>query len=315
VAEQVEGVYREEALQQLHARDADGRVIRIDPAWTEWTYRLVVLVVLAGLLFSVCGTVHEYATGAAVVRLDGRQEVTAPTECTVAVVLVTPGQHVAAGDTLVKFYLVQEESDLARVEREYDGLLLRLLRDPSDQAARTGLTSLYAERELARARVAARSVVAPHEGLVTDVRVRAGQALKPGDVILTMVTDVAAGRVIAIVPAHYRPMISPGMSMRLELSGFRFAYQELRVESVGDEAVGPTEVRRFLGADSADTVVVEGPAVLVQARLPSTTFAASGRSYRYVDGMVGTADVRVRTESILVEMVPGLKDLVGWSGG
>jgi multidrug resistance efflux pump len=315
VAANTTQLFREEALDHHRGYKAEGRVMRIDPTWTEWSYWLVVGVVISGLLFSIFGTIHEYATGAAVVRVDGREVLTAPSQCTVADVAVRPGQRVSAGEVLVKFYLAQEESELARVEREYDGMLLRLLRDPSDQAARTGLTSLHAEREHARARVAERSVVAAHDGTVTDVRVRAGQALNPGDAVVAMATDVASARVVAMVPANYRPMIRPGMPMRIELSGFRFAYQELYVDVVGDEAVGPAEVRRFLGPDNADTVSVEGPVVLVQARLPATTFQASGQTFQFYDGMVGSADVRVRTESILVDLVPGLKDLFRRHGG
>jgi membrane fusion protein (multidrug efflux system) len=83
---------------------------------------------------------------------------------------------------------------------------------------------------------------------------------------------------------------------------------------VGDEAVGPAEVKRFLGADNADTIAVDGPVVIVQVRLPSLDFAAGGERFQYYDGMVGTADVRVRTQSIALAVVPGLKDLVRRSG-
>jgi membrane fusion protein (multidrug efflux system) len=79
--------------------------------------------------------------------------------------------------------------------------------------------------------------------------------------------------------------------------------------------VGPAEVRRFLGQDLADTVQITGPVVLVQAPLPATTFISSGRTYHYYDGMPGTAEARVRTESILVTLVPGLKYFFENSGG
>ncbi len=303
-------LYRDEALEHYRLNQADGHVVRIAPTWTGLSYWLIVWVVAAGFVFSLLVSVNEYATGAAVVRIDGRIDLTAPTQCTVSDVLVKPGQRVSAGETLVRFYLAQEEAELARVQLEYDGLLLRLLREPGDQLARAGLNGLQAQRALAMARVAARSVVAPSDGIATDISVRAGQAVNVGDALITLATSSSKGKVVAMVPAYFRPMIARGLPLRLELSGFRFAYQTLRVESVGDEAVGPAEVKRFLGPESADTVGVDGPVVLVLAELQGGAFESAGQTYRYYDGMVGVADVKVRTQSLLMTMIPGLKDLL-----
>jgi membrane fusion protein (multidrug efflux system) len=76
---------------------------------------------------------------------------------------------------------------------------------------------------------------------------------------------------------------------------------------VGDQIVGPAEVRRFLGPEIGDAVQLSGPMVLVRARLPSSTFTSKGRTFNYFDGMLARADARVRTERILVALVPGLK--------
>jgi hypothetical protein len=79
---------------------------------------------------------------------------------------------------------------------------------------------------------------------------------------------------------------------------------------VGDEVVGPNEVRRYLGPEIGDAVQVDGPVVLLKARLPSPTFVAEGRTYRFHNGMHGTAEVEVRAEKILLALVPGLKALL-----
>jgi len=303
-------LFRQEALDHHFGQRAEGAVIRITPEWTRWTYWLLVWTVAAALVYAIVGRVNQYATGPAVVRIEGRTELTAPMAGTVAELRVRPGDSVREGDELVQFYLAQERADLDRVQKEHDGLMLRVLRDPGDQTARAGVNALLAQRELALKRIAQRSVVAPHDGIVRDVRVRLGQALLPGEGLMTVTRADSTGYVIGIVPAQSRPMLETGMTMRLELTGFRFAYQELRIDAVGDEAVGPNEVKRFLGSASGDTVAVTGPVVLVRAVLPSRDFTASGQSFQFYDGMVGAADVRLRSESLLVALIPGLRDLL-----
>ncbi len=99
--------------------------------------------------------------------------------------------------------------------------------------------------------------------------------------------------------------------MRLELEGYRYAYQRLTVDSVGDEIVGPEEARRYLGEEIADAVSFEGPVVLVTAHLPSRTFRASGRTFELHGGMWGSAEVPVRSERILFILLPPLKSAFG----
>jgi hypothetical protein len=106
-------------------------------------------------------------------------------------------------------------------------------------------------------------------------------------------------------------MVRSGQKLRLEISGFRYAYRELTVEAIGDEVVGPEEARRYLGPEVADSVQLGGPVVLVRAKLPARTFNSEGRVFSYHDGMHGTAEVRVRTEPILLTLVPGLKVIFG----
>jgi membrane fusion protein (multidrug efflux system) len=116
---------------------------------------------------------------------------------------------------------------------------------------------------------------------------------------------------IALLPGGYRPTLHPGTPLRVELDGFQHEYHTFTIEAVGDQIVGPGEVRRFLGPESADALQLNGPMVLVRARLPSSTFTSQGRTFNYFDGMLARADARVRTERILVALVPGLKGALG----
>lgn len=306
----VSPLFREEAL-AFHQEGlrVEGDLLRADPRWMQWTYRLLVLVLAAGLLFSLLGRVREFASGPAVVRLGGRTDLRATAAGTVAEVEVARGDQVAPGRLLVRLYDAQEAAALERIEREIELQLIDRLRNPADLAAERSLISLRAERELAQARLAEREVRAPAAGVVSDLRIRPGQLVQPGQVLVSLVGEGGEPRVLALLPGEHRPLLKPGMPLRLELQGYPYLYQQLTVEEVGDEVVGPGEAKRYLGEDIADAVPLQGPVVLVTARLPSLTFEFEERQRRYHDGMWAQAEVRVRSERILVALVPALRAL------
>lgn len=310
MAEFSSDLFRSEAVQHHAQYAGQGDVLRIAPDWTQWSYWLLVGICVVGLLYAMFGTVYQYASGPAMVRVEGRTDLTAKADGVVAALDVQPGQRVRAGQLLVRFDVAAETHELDRINREFELLLFRTLREPTDQSARQALTALRAERELAEARLAARSVRATQDGIISDIRIRPGQHLAPGDVVLSLISDKTRFWLLAILPGQYRPLLQPGMSLRLELAGYRYEYRELTIDSIDDEVVGPSEVRRYLPQEIADAVMIQGPVVLVRAKLPAPTFMVDGRSYRYYDGMQGTGEARVRAESILVTLLPALKAVV-----
>jgi membrane fusion protein (multidrug efflux system) len=177
--------------------------------------------------------------------------------------------------------------------------------------SRTALVSLRAALDLAERRLAEQSVLAPSDGTITDVRIHPGQVIAPGGALATIATDGARARVVAMLPAHDRPLLRVGGPLRVEPSGYRFAYRDTTITSIGEEAVGPNEVKRFLGAELADTVDVNGPLVLVEAQLPSLTFTEDGQTLHYIDGMAGKADASLKKERIIVMLIPALRAVFG----
>jgi multidrug efflux pump subunit AcrA (membrane-fusion protein) len=308
-------LFREEALAQHTAAQVhEGDLLRLSPSWTRWVFRLLLTVLAAALLYVTFGTLNDYAAGPAVVRFAGLTELTATAPGTVREVAVRAGQRVARGDLLVRFHDAEEAAERDRVEREFELRLVDRLRNPGDPAAAQALAGLRAERERAAARLAERIVRAPAAGVVGDVRVRPGQLVAPGQILLSLAGGRAGEsrpRLAALLPGHYRPLVARGMPLRLALEGYPYSYQHLAVAAVGEEVVGPEEARRYLGPGLADAVPIEGPVVLVFADLPSATFVADGETYRFHDGMWGRAEVKVRSERILEALVPGLKALFG----
>ena len=110
-----------------------------------------------------------------------------------------------------------------------------------------------------------------------------------------------------MISSQYGPQVRPGSVMRFEVTGYRYAYQDLTVTSVGTQVIGPREVQRYLGEEIGDTVSLTGPLVLVDAAPRSCRFDVDGQSFEMHHGMSGSAQLRVRSERAIVALVPGLR--------
>lgn len=298
-------IFRPEAQDGHARRHTSGDVIRIVPGWIQAAYVSVVLFVLAAAAYAWFGRVHHYSLGPAVVRIVGRTELTASTPGTIAEITVGPGERVEAGAILARLY--DPDPSGSRLRREFDGALRDHLRDEDDPAAGQALRGVRSQLEQADERRASLQVRAPHAGVVGDVRVRVGQAVAPGDIVASLITAGDALQIVAVLPGSDRPMLAPGMPLRVEIAGFPHAYDDVVIDAVGEEIVGPAELRRTLGP-VAEGLGDIGPAVVVRARLPATHFDADNGSFAYHDGMLATAHVRLRTERVLDVLLPGGDD-------
>jgi hypothetical protein len=113
--------------------------------------------------------------------------------------------------------------------------------------------------------------------------------------------------ILAALPGSYRPLLAPGTTMRLELEGFAYQYQELLIEEIGEALVDPRELRESLGLGLAERLVAAAPVMVVRARVPSGFFEAEGQRLPYFHGMRGTVSVRVKSERVATALIPGLK--------
>ncbi len=296
---------------EAHRRGSrPGRPLHILPTWTRWAVRVTVLCVIAGVVFASTARVGEYAQGMAVVRREGRTVVTSAVSGTVQSIEVRPGQRVEAGQVLVRLDDAGQRAELDRVDREYEQRLIELLRSPADDTRRERLAALDAQRQIAEARLRERAVTSTQPGLVSDVRVRPGQPLSPGDAVVSVEQDAARTVVVGLFPGHYRPLLSAADTrLFLELQGFPDSRLEVSVRSVADEVVGPAEAMRYLGSDRQGALELSGPVVVVETVLPSDTFEADDTEYRAYDGMQGILEARLRSETLLETLVPALKHI------
>lgn len=303
-------LFRREAVEH-HARGGvSGDVLHITPRALFWTHWMMLAGAGAAVWFGFVGQVDEYATGPAVVRIEGQLEITAPSAAVISEITVRPGQRVRAGQVLVRMFSSQESAELQSVERELDTQLAKLLRDPGDRVARESLVSLRTRRDLARARLEHQSVRAPEDGVVGDVRIQAGQLVEPGMAVLTLETGAQRVVVTALLPGQYRPRLHAGQTLRVRLSGFARETHALSIERVGSQLMGPSEAARYLGRDFRDTLAIQGPVVLVHARIAGTQFLSEGERYDYFHGMQAVAETAVRHENVAYALIPGLKQVV-----
>ena len=298
-----------------------GRPIRLLPEWTGWALALLITVAVTVGAFAVFGSMHQYASGAAVVQWGDRLDVTTRLSGTVDSVPVAAGQAVKKGDPIAHLDADQEIAEWLRLQAEYEQALAQRLRDPFGSSTGTALGSLRSQRSLAAARLEARSIRAPQDGVLSDVRVRAGHLLRPGETVAGLVAASQASgaapsrpTMVAFLPGHTRPQLQPGMALRLELQGYADADLHVVIDQVGDEVIGPAEAARLTASASMDAVPLAGPVVWVRAVLP-TTFTSEGRSYPMHQGIQGTAEVRLRSEPILSTLLPGLDRFFGDRAG
>jgi membrane fusion protein (multidrug efflux system) len=302
-------LFRQEAVDFHRRGGAKGEVLRLMPGAFLWTHWMLVAVIFAAGFLAFTGQIDEYASGPALVRVDGVHELTASRAAVVERVDVAPGERIKVGQVLLRMQSSAEVADLQSSERELADQLSKLLRDPADRVAREAILSLRARRDLARANLDQLTLRAQEATTVGDVRVHAGQLVEPGMALLTLLRAQSGATLTALFPGRYRPLLSRGMTLRFVADGFPRVVHRLTIERVGDQIVGPSEALRFLGRDQIDTMPLDGPVVIVQARLGTRAFVADGATYQFHHGMQGHAETPVRRESIVFTLIPGLRQI------
>jgi biotin carboxyl carrier protein len=300
-----DGLFRREAM-DAQAMPRWGDVVRVSPGWLSFAYWLLVLLLIGSGVFVAVGTVNTYSTGTAIIRSNSLRAISSRTAGNVTSVEVILGDRVEDGAVIARLDDTDERAAVARLEREYETQLRNHMLDPSDTVADSALRTVRNQLDTARTALNERVIRADVAGVVGDVRVRAGQPVKPGDMAASIVDSSKGLVMIALMPGADRPQLAPGMEIRLELAGYRYAYQTIVIDSVSSEVFAPNEARRVLG-EVAESVQIAGPVAIVHGKMPSSEFTVDGRRYPYHHGMLGGAEVRVRSEPILFAIIPGMR--------
>jgi membrane fusion protein (multidrug efflux system) len=306
-------LYRPEALAAHRSKGQEGVPINMSPAWVRRAYPMLIGTLLAALLFTIFIKVPTYSTGRGLVILDGTP-ITAPSMGTVAEVLVSPGQAVNKGTILLKLQADAERDELINSKTELDNATRAFLSDQSDDNAKKQLAATKARYVTATSKLEQRTVRASKAGVVSDIRVRAGAALAPGDHILTIVEGGKTDpEVYAFLPVKDRPRLHAGMVLQVELAGYTKSREKAIITFVSPEGMGANEAAKsILGATLADALKLpqDGSYVLVKARLPARTFQTEHHTFPYHHGMQATTEVLISSKPFLVSLFPALEKYI-----
>jgi membrane fusion protein (multidrug efflux system) len=305
-----DGTFRREALEAHEARRDEGDVVRISPRWLNRAYWVLCLLVLSALSFLFIGRVSQYSSGVAVIRAQNRVGVVTNVAGTVEAVEVRAGDHVQAGQPLARLYSQHESQSVAALDEQWESQLRHYLLEPGSESVRQTLASLRAQRQGARQRLDERLIRAPRAGIVGEVHTRVGAPLGPGEVVASILDPEPKFTVVAFMPANDAPQIQVGMPLRLEVAGYPYAYVQVHVTAVSHEATGAAAVSRHLGPQLADVLAPMPATVVVEATLESDHFNVDGRQFFFREGMPARAEVRLRSETIALALVPWLRTLV-----
>lgn len=302
-------LFRKEALEHYLDESEEGDLLRASPVWANWAYRLLVLATVSTIAYLAIGSAPVYEIGPAILRIDDAAPLNAPVDGTIETIEVLPGQPVDTGQVLVRFQAEREGAQLQRIQEEFELQLIARLRDPNDIEAERELRRLRPELERAKASFEQTRIVANRPGTVQDVRIRPGDFLRAGAPALSLVPADPQYTVIVLLPGHALPQLQVGMRVQLLIEGYAYAQIDTAIDSIGSQAIGPAEARRFLGTDIGDAVSIAGPVVVVRCALPHDRFYTSSREYRVHDGMYATAEIEVRRERLIFRLIPALKRL------
>jgi biotin carboxyl carrier protein len=301
------GLYRADALEAHRNRGHEGVLVNLTPGWVKRTYPILMISIVVAIVVSIFITVPTYATGSGVVVLKGTP-ITAPVAGTVDEIIAKPGMSVTAGQIVVRLHSAQEDAELTLATTEFNNASIQYLFDQTDEQSKKALASAKARVERAKAQVDTRIVRARVDGVVSDTRVQQGQLLQPGDPILTIVAPRTEPEIIAFIPSKDRPRLHPGMTLQVELVGFKKTRELATITSVSNETVGGNAAGQYIGAQLADSLKLQGGSyVIVKARLPGATFKTEHRTLRYYHGMLSLTEIKIQSKPFLATLLPALE--------
>ncbi len=167
---------------------------------------------------------------------------------------------------------------------------------------REGLTQQLASMQVQ----AGYSLVAPADGVVESLFVAEGQALRPGQAVLTLRPDGSVLEAHMLVPSRSAGLIKVGQPARIQYDAFpyqRFGIFTGEVVEIADGIAAPGEV--------PVPIPMEESFYLVTLSLDSQTVPVAGNNVPLKSGMQLTADVTLEKRTLLEWVVDPIMSLRG----
>lgn len=263
-------MFRQEALEH-HVRnwDQEGDILKSLPLWLRRTYAITLALAVIGVLGMCVARLKTYAHGPALIRATHAVEISAPTFGLVRSIAVSPGNAIRSGD------------------------LVMLLETPPKAGQPLGA--------IAQLRATA-------DGTVGEIPVHPGDSVKSGDEVISIIEGPAQYEVIAFLPETYAPQLHPGMLIRLKLAGGTASVESTEISEISPESLSPSEAMRYMGKTDSESMGVAGRAIMIRAPLPRKLLRDLSPISKF-NGTTGEAEVVVRSERVIVALMPDLRKI------
>jgi biotin carboxyl carrier protein len=304
-------LYRGEALEAHRTRGQEGTLVHLSPTWVKRAYPMLLITMIIAIVFAVFVKVPTYSTGTAVIVFEGSTSVTATAGGTVDKVFVKENEAVKKGDPLLRLNSPEETSQLAASETEWRDTQIQFLFDQTDPQISKALVSAATARDHALARVEARTVRAPRDGVVTNLHVKEGLAVQLGGYVMQITDENSEIEVLAFLPGKDGPRIRNTMKVQLDLDGYTNAHPIGQITHIQSDAVSGQEASKLGGEMLGETIAKDlqtAPTwIAVRARIPARTFKSGHNVYHFHHGMHANVEVKILSKPFLVTLLPVLE--------
>jgi len=191
------------------------------------------------------------------VTFEGSTSVTATANGGVEKVFVKENEAVKKGEPAGPAELSEEAAQLTASETQWRDLQVQFLFDQSDEQIRKQLATAATNRDQSQARIEARTIRAPRDGVVTNLHVKEGVAVQLGSYVMQITDENSEIEVLAFLPSKDSPRIRGKMALQLELDGYTKARVLGSITHVQPDAVSATEAAKLGGEMLADSIARE----------------------------------------------------------
>jgi hypothetical protein len=271
------------------------RFFRPAPTWA-----IISLIGSLILMFAILGggRISDTARGIGMIVAQGEELVASPYSGRVVEWLAEPGEHVKAGQPVVRLSSDDIQDRYTATIQALSDRQLRLLLYPGEPSLEAAIEELKFQKKQLEARMERELVTANREGIVANLHRRPGEYVETGGDLFNL-RDIQGERLLRLaVPADYVSRIEKGALVTFRLFEYPEEVHHLTVESVWTDPMMPDELSRFLpGLESNFSRRI----IIVESRFEGTE---PGRDL-FV-GLQGEAQVRTGSRPVLSFLMPSL---------
>src|SRR5262249_7999343 len=156
-------------------------------------------------------------------------------------VFVAANEAVKKGDALLRLNSPDEIAQLAAAENTWRETQIQFLFDQTDAQIAKQLGEAANNRNHALARLEARTLRAPRDGVVANLHVKEGVPVQPGSYVMQITDENSEIEVLAFVPSKDGPRIRSTMDLQLHLDGYTKGRAIGKITHIQSDAVSGSE--------------------------------------------------------------------------